>query len=214
SLVKNPQTKEVTPTVTKPSYVIPLKPENLDVIRRAMVDVMRKGTARRAFAGAGYQAAGKTGTAQVYSLKGAKYNSGAIDERLRDHALFMAYAPMEDPQIAVALIIENGGWGATVAAPVARTVFDYWLSPERLANNRRLDLIVAATEEASASEVLEEGATGESMDALVRPEDLPEQQEEAAPESPLGMQLRNPRRSAFCVGYSRRSRHSIGRCWR
>src|SRR5690606_29240225 len=129
SLVKNPQTKEVTPTVTKPSYVIPLKPENLDVIRRAMVDVMRKGTARRAFAGAGYQAAGKTGTAQVYSLKGAKYNSGAIDERLRDHALFMAYAPMEDPQIAVALIIENGGWGATVAAPVARTVFDYWLSP-------------------------------------------------------------------------------------
>lgn len=193
SLVKNPQTKEVTPTVTKPSYVIPLKPENLDVIRRAMVDVMRKGTARRAFAGAGYQAAGKTGTAQVYSLKGAKYNSGAIDERLRDHALFMAYAPMEDPQIAVALIIENGGWGATVAAPVARTVFDYWLSPERLANNRKPDLIVAATEEAAGSEVLEEGATGESMDALVRPEDLPEQQEEAAPESPLGMQLRNPR---------------------
>src|SRR3546814_3949520 len=96
-----------------------------------MADVMRSGTARRSFAGAPYQAAGKTGTAQVYSLKGAKYKASAIDERLRDHALFMAYAPVDDPKIAVALIVENGGWGATVAAPIARKVFDYWLSPTR-----------------------------------------------------------------------------------
>ncbi|MBP6019760.1 MAG: penicillin-binding protein 2 [Burkholderiaceae bacterium] len=128
SLVKNPQTGTAVRTVTEPSYVIPLKPENLDVIRKAMVDVMRSGTARRAFAGASYQAAGKTGTAQVYSLKGAKYNANTVDERLRDHALFMAYAPVDDPQIAVALIVENAGWGATVAAPVARKVFDYWLT--------------------------------------------------------------------------------------
>src|SRR5690606_17740312 len=108
-------------------------PENLQVIRNAMADVLRKGTARRAFAGAAYQAAGKTGTAQVYSLRGSKYKASEVDERLRDHALFMAYAPVEHPQIALALIVENGGWGATVAAPVARRIFDYWLTPERLA---------------------------------------------------------------------------------
>lgn len=199
SLVENPQSGQAVRTVTKPSYTIPLKPENLDVIRRAMVDVMRKGTARRAFAGASYQAAGKTGTAQVYSLKGAKYNSGAISERLRDHALFMAYAPMEDPQIAVALIVENGGWGATVAAPVARTVFDYWLSPERLANDRHPGLVDESAAEENAADATEEGATGESMDALVRPEDLPEQDDDdavdpvAAPAKPrLRVQLEDP----------------------
>jgi penicillin-binding protein 2 len=123
--------------VTGPQYTIHLKPENLSVIRDAMVDVVRKGTAQRAFAGAAYQAAGKTGTAQVYSLKGAKYKAQSVDERLRDHALFMAYAPVEDPQIAVALIVENGGWGASVAAPIARTVFDYWLDPARVAERQR-----------------------------------------------------------------------------
>jgi penicillin-binding protein 2 len=132
SLVENPETGQATRTVTEPSYTIPLKAQNLDVIRDAMTDVIRKGTARRAFLQAPYQAAGKTGTAQVYSLKGAKY-SASIQERLRDHALFMAYAPVENPQIAVALIVENGGWGSTVAAPVARTVFDYWLAPGRIA---------------------------------------------------------------------------------
>ena len=176
SLVQNPQNAKAIRTVTKPSYTIPLKPENLEVIRSAMVDVMRKGTARRAFAGAPYQAAGKTGTAQVYSLKGAKYNAGAVDERLRDHALFMAYAPMEDPQIAVALIVENGGWGATVAAPVARKVFDYWLSPERLASDRYPAIPAEPTEDAAATE--EEGASGESLDAVVRPEDLPDSAQE------------------------------------
>lgn len=128
SLVKNAKTGLSTPTVTEASHTIDLKPENLEVIRNAMVDVMLKGTARRAFTDTPYQAAGKTGTAQVYSLKGAKYNAKTVDERLRDHALFMAYAPVDDPQIAVALIVENAGWGATMAAPVARKVFDYWLA--------------------------------------------------------------------------------------
>ncbi|NYT85082.1 penicillin-binding protein 2 [Pollutimonas harenae] len=133
SQIENPQTSLMERTVTEPAHVIDLKPENLEVIRNAMADVLRKGTARRAFAGAGYQAAGKTGTAQVYSLRGSKYKASEVDERLRDHALFMAYAPVEHPQIALALIVENGGWGATVAAPVARRIFDYWLTPERLA---------------------------------------------------------------------------------
>jgi len=131
SMIENPRTGFVERTVTKPSHTIKLKPENLAVVREAMADVLRSGTARKAFLGAKYQAAGKTGTAQVFSLRGAKYRASEVDERLRDHALFMAYAPVDNPQIAVALIVENGGWGATVAAPVARTVFDYWLDPAR-----------------------------------------------------------------------------------
>jgi len=131
SMIENPRTGAVERTVTKPSHTIKLKPENLAVVREAMADVLRSGTARKAFQGAQYQAAGKTGTAQVFSLRGAKYRASEVDERLRDHALFMAYAPVDKPQIAVALIVENGGWGATVAAPIARTVFDYWLDPER-----------------------------------------------------------------------------------
>ncbi|HLR78014.1 MAG TPA: penicillin-binding protein 2, partial [Burkholderiaceae bacterium] len=126
--IVDPVEGKVTRPVTGPSHVIDLKPENLEVIRQAMVDVTRKGTARRAFADVDYPVAGKTGTAQVFSLRGARYDAEAISERLRDHALFMAYAPADDPQIAVALIVENGGWGSTVAAPVARTIFDYWLS--------------------------------------------------------------------------------------
>ena len=125
--VIDPITGEKTPTVTAPSHVIPLQQANIDVVKKALIDVTRSGTARRAFSNAAYQAAGKTGTAQVFSLRGAKYNASAIDERLRDHALFMAYAPAEDPQIAIGLIVENAGWGATIAAPVARSVFDYWL---------------------------------------------------------------------------------------
>lgn len=127
SQIINSASDTKTPTVTTPSHVIPLQQANIDVIKKALIDVTRTGTARRAFSDAAYQAAGKTGTAQVFSLRGAKYNASAIDERLRDHALFMAYAPADDPQIAIGLIVENAGWGASIAAPVARSVFDYWL---------------------------------------------------------------------------------------
>jgi penicillin-binding protein 2 len=116
-------------TVVEPqtTHTIALKRENLEVIRRALTDVTLSGTASQAFVGAPYQTAGKTGTAQVYSLRGAKYQSSAIDERLRDHALFMAYAPAKQPKIAVAVLVENAGWGGSVAAPIARKVFDAWL---------------------------------------------------------------------------------------
>jgi penicillin-binding protein 2 len=133
----DPVTGRFSYPVTGPQYTIKLDPKNLKIIRDAMVDVVRQGTARQAFLGATYQAAGKTGTAQVYSLRGAKYRAHSVDERLRDHALFMAYAPANDPQIAVALIVENGGWGASVAAPIARKVFDYWLDPARVAARQR-----------------------------------------------------------------------------
>src|SRR5690606_22282493 len=99
SRVRQPETGVTTAATIKPSHTIALKPQNLRVIKDALVGVIRSGTARRAFADAPYQAAGKTGTAQVYSLRGAKYNAAQVDERLRDHALFMAYAPAEAPRI-------------------------------------------------------------------------------------------------------------------
>ena len=126
--VQDSTTGVIEPTVSEPSYRIPLKQENVDIIKRALADVVKVGTARRAFAGAPYTVAGKTGTAQVYSLRGAQYKASEIDERLRDHALFMSFAPADKPTIAVALIVENAGWGGSVAAPVARKVYDYWLA--------------------------------------------------------------------------------------
>jgi penicillin-binding protein 2 len=104
-----------------------LKQQNVDVIRRAMVGVNKEGTGARAFAGAGYEAAGKTGTAQVFSLKGAEYKANSTKKELRDHALFIAYAPADNPKIALAVLVENGGFGAQSAAPIARMVLDYYL---------------------------------------------------------------------------------------
>ncbi len=104
-----------------------LKQQNVDVIRRAMIGVNKEGTGTRAFAGAGYEAAGKTGTAQVFSLKGAQYKEGSTKKELRDHALFIAYAPADKPKIALAVLVENGGFGAQSAAPIARMVLDYYL---------------------------------------------------------------------------------------
>lgn len=125
--IKNPTSGEERLTVAEASHRIPLKTEHIQAVKRALADVTVSGTARQAFVGAPYQTAGKTGTAQVYSLKGAKYQSSAIDERLRDHALFMAFAPVKDPKIAIAVLVENAGWGGSVAAPIARKVFDEWL---------------------------------------------------------------------------------------
>ncbi|HLY53755.1 MAG TPA: penicillin-binding protein 2 [Steroidobacteraceae bacterium] len=86
------------------------------------------GTAWVAFKGAAYQAAGKTGTAQVYTVaQGAKYNASTVPERLRDHAWFIAFAPAEAPRIAVAVLVENAGFGASNAAPVARKLMDAYL---------------------------------------------------------------------------------------
>ena len=93
----------------------------------ALVGVNREGTSAAAFKNAKYVSGGKTGTAQVYSLKGEKYSEHRVDERLRDHAWFVAYAPADKPRIALAVLVENGGFGAQAAAPVARKVLDYYL---------------------------------------------------------------------------------------
>jgi len=111
----------------KPIKTIPLRQEHIDVIKQAMVGVNKEGTGARAFAGASYESAGKTGTAQVYSLKGAQYKEGGVKKELRDHALFIAFAPADRPKIALVVLVENGGFGAQAAAPIARQVLDYYL---------------------------------------------------------------------------------------
>jgi penicillin-binding protein 2 len=125
--IENPITKDTRLTVPKDDGRINVAQSDIDVVKRAMVGVVTNGTASKVFIGAPYQAAGKTGTAQVYSLQGANYKGHAIPENLRDHALFIAFAPAENPKIALALIVENGGWGAEVAGPIARRVLDYYL---------------------------------------------------------------------------------------
>jgi penicillin-binding protein 2 len=112
-----------------PQAQMTFKPENLQLVRQAMVDVMKPGgTAALAGAGASYLIAGKTGTAQVIGMKqGEKYDARKIDERHRDHALFVAYAPADNPKIALALLVENGGGGGGTASPMAREIFDYYL---------------------------------------------------------------------------------------
>lgn len=102
--------------------------EHIDTVKKAMVDVNIEGTSASSFVGASYTSGGKTGTSQVFTIKqNEKYDASKIDERLRDHALFIAYAPAEDPKIALAMVVENAGFGAQNAAPIARRVFDYIL---------------------------------------------------------------------------------------
>ncbi|QEL63598.1 penicillin-binding protein 2 [Oryzomicrobium terrae] len=111
----------------KPLRTLPFKQQNIDTIKHAMVGVNKEGTGARAFAGAAYESGGKTGTAQVFSLKGGNYKESATHERLRDHALFIAFAPADKPRIALVVLVENGGFGAQSAAPIARQVLDYYL---------------------------------------------------------------------------------------
>ncbi len=103
-------------------------PENVAVIRNAMVGVTKEGTSVRSFAGAGYVSGGKTGTAQAVTIgKNEKYNAGRLEEHQRDHALYIAFAPADDPKIALAIVVENAGFGSDSAAPITRRIFDYWL---------------------------------------------------------------------------------------
>ena len=116
----------IKPTITEK---IPLNEGNLEIVKLGMIDVtMPGGTAASVGADAGYSIAAKTGTAQVIGMKkNEKYNANAIDERHRDHALFIAYAPADVPKIALAVIVENGGHGGSAAGPIARKVMDYYL---------------------------------------------------------------------------------------
>ncbi len=126
--IQDSQTDALTTIEPQPIAEIPLKDDNVRRVREAMVDVMRPGgTAAWAGLNTKYQFAGKTGTAQVIGMKGQKYDEARINERHRDHALFIAYAPADDPKIALAILVENGGHGGSTAAPIARQVVDFYL---------------------------------------------------------------------------------------
>jgi penicillin-binding protein 2 len=126
--VTNPRSGEQR--YTEPELVRPasFRKDHVEFIKRAMAGVNKEGTGARSFAGAQYTSGGKTGTAQVIAIKqNEKYDESKVAERHRDHSLFIAFAPVESPKIALAIIVENGGFGARAAAPIARTVLDYFL---------------------------------------------------------------------------------------
>ncbi len=107
---------------------LPFKPEHAELIQRAMYGVTQEGTSVRSFSGARYKSGGKTGTAQAIGIKqNEKYNASKLDEYKRDHSLYIAFAPIEAPTIALAVVVENSGFGSEAAAPIARRVFDYAL---------------------------------------------------------------------------------------
>ena len=138
SHIDNPRTGErqyVEPQLVRQ---VGLRPEHVAFVKRAMAGVTTEGTGRWAFAGAQYTSGGKTGTAQVIGMKqGEKYEEEKVAERLRDHSLYIAFAPLESPKIALAVLVENGGFGARAAAPIARTVLDYFLLGKLPAAPRR-----------------------------------------------------------------------------
>ncbi|MDB5965385.1 MAG: cell elongation-specific peptidoglycan D,D-transpeptidase [Polaromonas sp.] len=125
---QDPVSRVMHPLALAPPEDLGYKPENVAIIRKALVGVTQGGTSAKVFAGAGYLSGGKTGTAQAVTMAAkGKYNSARMEEHQRDHALYIALAPADDPKIALAVIVENAGWGAGSAAPIARRVFDYML---------------------------------------------------------------------------------------
>jgi penicillin-binding protein 2 len=124
-------TRQREPVPADPPEDLGYDPANVAIVRKALVSVTQDGTSARVFAGAGYLSAGKTGTAQAVTIgQKDKYNAAKLEEHQRDHALYMAFAPAEAPRIALAVLVENAGFGAAHAAPIARRVFDYLIQGE------------------------------------------------------------------------------------
>ena len=107
---------------------LPIQPEHAELIRKALYGVTQQGTSTRVFVGAPYASGGKTGTAQAVGVKaGEKYNASKLEEHKRDHSLYIAAAPIDAPNVVLAVVVENAGFGSEAAAPIARRVFDYLL---------------------------------------------------------------------------------------
>ncbi len=121
---------------------LPLKPEHVELVMKALYGVTQEGTSVRSYLGAPYKSGGKTGTAQAIGIRqNEKYNAAKLEEHKRDHSLYTAFAPLEAPTIALAIVVENAGFGSDAAAPISRRVFDYellgqWPSEEDMALTR------------------------------------------------------------------------------
>ena len=125
---ENVITRERKPLPNPPAVNLGYKPENVRVVLEAMQAVTIEGTSTRVFAGAGYASGGKTGTAQAVTIgQRDRYDARKLEEHQRDHALYVAFAPIDQPRVAIAVVVENAGFGAASAAPIARRVFDYLL---------------------------------------------------------------------------------------
>ena len=121
-------TRQRTPRPTEPPQPLGYRPEHLDAVLRAMHEVTTEGTSAGVFAGAGYTSGGKTGTAQAVTIgQKDRYDASKLEEHQRDHSLYVAFAPLEQPRVALAVVVENAGFGSASAAPIARRVFDYLL---------------------------------------------------------------------------------------
>jgi penicillin-binding protein 2 len=125
---ENVVTRQRTPLGSSAPVNLGYKRENINVVLRAMQSVTTEGTSTRVFAGAGYESGGKTGTAQAVTIgQKDRYDVRKLEEHQRDHALYIAFAPVKEPRVALAVVVENAGFGAAHAAPLARRVFDYLL---------------------------------------------------------------------------------------
>lgn len=136
--------RKITRINPNPERQIPFKADNFEYVKRAMEKVLKPGgTAHRIGGGLAYTMGGKTGTAQVVQIKqGGRYNAAALREQHRDHAWFISFAPLEKPEIAIAVILENGGWGA-YAAPLAREMTDFYMlhvKPQQFSDGLETDL--------------------------------------------------------------------------
>ncbi|MBG7621749.1 penicillin-binding protein 2 [Herbaspirillum sp. AP02] len=172
-IVEDGVTHERTETVPKESYRIPLKQENIDFIKRAMVGVVKEGTGAAAFRGAPYDSGGKTGTAQVVNIaKNQKYDSRKLSRIYHDNGLYIGFAPADAPRIAIAAVVENGGWGAGVAAPLVRKAMDYFML-----GKRPNEPIKSVAPEVVSPDTPVEGPTSEDSGASNTPTVQPDVQE-------------------------------------
>ncbi|MDO9133591.1 penicillin-binding protein 2 [Hydrogenophaga sp.] len=125
---ENAITRERRPLPAPPAVNLGYKPEHVRTVLEAMQAVTTEGTSTRVFAGAGYASGGKTGTAQAVTIgQRDRYDARKLEEHQRDHALYVAFAPIDQPRVAIAVVVENAGFGAASAAPITRRVFDYLL---------------------------------------------------------------------------------------
>ena len=126
--VEEVESRQRRPMEREPLEPLALQPEHVEVVRRALHAVTLEGTTTRVFAGAAYASGGKTGTAQAVGIRqNEKYNAAKLEEHKRDHSLYIAAAPIDAPTVVLAVVVENAGFGAEAAAPIARRVFDYLL---------------------------------------------------------------------------------------
>jgi penicillin-binding protein 2 len=153
--LKNSETGEVTDIAPVP--MPPVKggtPDQWQTVFNGMVKTLTIGTARGINKNVEYTIAGKTGTAQVFSVgQNEKYVEKNVQERLRDHSWFTAFAPADNPKIAIAVLVENGGFGASVAAPIARKVMDAYLLPQLKAESAAGEKAQTTVVETSSDEV-------------------------------------------------------------